>query len=153
VTVAHDKKFFDTFMLVLGILIAIAVVLYVLARIVAKDTQVAEVQASPEMRRAINERIAPIAKIAVAGQDNSALAPAKPAAGAQQDLGGEEVFNRACTAPESQGRRRSATPQPGDRALRKAPTRCTNTRSKASRAAPASCHRRAAQPTFRTSRS
>jgi hypothetical protein len=98
VTVAHDKKFFDTFMLVLGILIAIAVVLYVLARIVAKDTQVAEVQASPEMRRAINERIAPIAKIAVAGQDNSALAPAKPAAGAQQDLGGEEVFNRACTA-------------------------------------------------------
>jgi cytochrome c5 len=103
VTVAHDKKFFDTFMLVLGILIAIAVVLYVLARIVAKDTQVAEVQASPEMRRAINERIAPIAKVAVAGQDNSALAPAKPAGGAQQDLGGEEVFNQACTACHGAG--------------------------------------------------
>jgi cytochrome c5 len=103
VTVAHDKKFFDTFMLVLGILIGIAVVLYVLARIVAKDTQVAEVQASPEMRRAISERIAPIAKIAVAGQDNSALAPAKPAAGAQQDLSGEEVFNQACNACHGAG--------------------------------------------------
>jgi len=103
VTVAHDKKFFDTFMLVLGILIAIAVVLYVLARIVAKDTQVAEVQASPEMRRAINERIAPIAKIAVAGKDNSALAPAKPAATAQADLTGEEVFNRSCNACHGAG--------------------------------------------------
>ncbi|HJY42247.1 MAG TPA: hypothetical protein VJ303_13445, partial [Steroidobacteraceae bacterium] len=72
-TVAPDKKFFDTFMLVLGILVGIAVILYILARIVASDTQVAEVQSSPEMRRAINERIAPIAKVAVSGQDNSAL--------------------------------------------------------------------------------
>ena len=66
-TVAHDKKFFDTFMLVLGILIGIAVILYVLARIVASDTQELEVKESPEMRRAINERIAPVAKVAVAG--------------------------------------------------------------------------------------
>ncbi len=102
-TVAPDKKFFDTFMLVLGILVAIAVVLYVLARIVASDTQVAEVQASPEMRRAINERIAPIAKVAVSGQDNSALAAPKAAAGPQPDLGGEEVFNRACTACHGAG--------------------------------------------------
>lgn len=102
-TVAHDKKFFDKFMLVLGVLIGIAVVLYVLARIVASDTQEAEVQASPEMRRAINERIAPIAKVAVSGQDNSALEPPKQAAGPQQDLGGEEVFNQACVACHGAG--------------------------------------------------
>jgi len=103
VTVAHDKKFFDTFMLVLGILIGIAVVLYVLARMVASDTQEAEVQASPEMRRAINERIAPIAKVALAGEDNSALEPPKQAAGPQPDLGGEEVFNQACVACHGAG--------------------------------------------------
>jgi cytochrome c5 len=103
VTVAHDKKFFDTFMLVLGILIGIAVILYVLARIVASDTQVAEVQASPEMRRAINERIAPIAKVAVSGQDNSALEPPKQAAAATADLGGEEVYNSACVACHGAG--------------------------------------------------
>jgi cytochrome c5 len=103
VTVAHDKKFFDTFMLVLGILIGIAVVLYVLARMVASDTQEAEVQASPEMRRAINERIAPIAKVALAGEDNSALNPPQQAASAQQDLGGEEVFNQACVACHGAG--------------------------------------------------
>ncbi|HET9447357.1 MAG TPA: c-type cytochrome [Steroidobacteraceae bacterium] len=102
-TVAHDKKFFDTFMLVLGILIGIAVILYVLARIVASDTQELEVKESPEMRRAINERIAPVAKVAVAGADNSALEPPKQAAAAQADLGGEEVFNQACVACHGAG--------------------------------------------------
>ncbi len=101
-TVAHDKKFFDTFMLVLGILVGIAVILYVLARVVASDTQVAEVQASPEMRRAINERIAPVAKVAVSGQDNSALEPPKQAA-AQADLGGEEVYKQSCQACHGAG--------------------------------------------------
>jgi cytochrome c5 len=104
VTVAHDKKFFDTFMLVLGILIAIAVVLYVLARIVASDTQVANVQGGPEMKRAILERIEPIAKVAVAGQDNSALTkPQQAAAGPAPDLAGEEVYNSACVACHGAG--------------------------------------------------
>jgi cytochrome c5 len=103
VTVAHDKKFFDTFMLVLGLLVGIAIILYVLARVVATDTQVAEVQASDEMRRAINDRIKPIAKVAVSGQDNSALEPAKPAAAALADLGGEEVFKQTCAACHGAG--------------------------------------------------
>jgi cytochrome c5 len=103
VTVAHDKKFFDMFMLVLGILVGIAVLLYILARVVASDTQEAEVQASPEMRRAINERIAPVAKVAVAGQDNSALEPPQQAAGPAVDLDGEEVFKRSCLACHGAG--------------------------------------------------
>jgi cytochrome c5 len=114
VTVAHDKKFYDTFMLVLGILIGIAVVLYVLARIVASDTQEAEVQASPEMRRAINERIAPVAKVAVSGQDNSALEPPKQAAAAAAELPGEEVFKRACQACHGAGV--AGAPKVGDTA-------------------------------------
>ncbi|HEY7638317.1 MAG TPA: c-type cytochrome [Steroidobacteraceae bacterium] len=102
-TVAHDKKFFDTFLLVLGILVGIAIILYVLARVVASDTQVAEVQASPEMKRAINDRIKPYAKVAVSGQDNSALEPPKPAAAATADLAGEEVFKQTCTACHGAG--------------------------------------------------
>ena len=105
-------------------------------------------QASPEMRRAINERIAPVAKVAVvgpgqlrAGRRRSRL-PAR-----QQDLGGEEVFNMACMACHGAGV--AGAPKFGDaaawgRASRRAPTRCTSTRSKASRARPASCRRRAA---------
>ena len=92
----HDRKFFDTFMLVLGILIAIAAGLYVLARVISARTQEQHVLADPAMRAAVEERIAPVAKLAIAGRDNSALAPAQPAQAAPAaDLGGEEVYNMA----------------------------------------------------------
>jgi len=104
VTAEHDKKFFDTFMLVLGILIAITGGLYLLARVVSAETQEQHVLADPAMRAAVNERIKPVAKVAIAGQDNSALAPAQTAAAAPaKDYGGEEVFNMACMACHGAG--------------------------------------------------
>jgi cytochrome c5 len=104
VTAEHDRKFFDTFMLVLGILIFIAAGLYVLARVVSANTQEQHVLSDPAMKAAVAERIAPVAKVAVAGQDNSALAPAQTAAAAPAaDLGGEEVYNMACVACHGAG--------------------------------------------------
>jgi cytochrome c5 len=104
VSAAHDKKFFNTFMLVLGILIAIALGIYVFARSVAVDTQEAHVQADPAMQAAVNDRLQPVAKLAVSGQDNSALAPAKAEAAAPAaDMGGEQVFNMACVACHGAG--------------------------------------------------
>ena len=101
---AHDKKFFDTFMLVLGLLIAVTGGLYVLARSVAADTQEAHVLADPAMRAAVNERIKPVAKLAVAGQDNSALAPAQAAPAAPvADLAGDAVYTMACVACHGAG--------------------------------------------------
>jgi cytochrome c5 len=116
VTAAQDKKFFDTFMLVLGVLVGIAVVLYVLARIVASHTQEVNIHEDPAMQAAITERIEPVAKVAVAGRDNSALAPAqsqKPAAAAE-DLGGEAVFNTTCMACHGAGV--AGAPKMGDKA-------------------------------------
>jgi cytochrome c5 len=104
VTAEHDRKFFDTFMLVLGILIFIAAGLYVLARVVSASTQEQHVLSDPAMKAAVAERIAPVAKVAVAGQDNSALAPAQAAEAAPAaDLGGEEVYNMACVACHGAG--------------------------------------------------
>ena len=104
VTAEHDRKFFDTFMLVLGILMLIAAGLYVLARIVAADTQEAHVLQDPAVKAAVAERIKPVTKLAVAGKDNSALAPAQPAqTAAAADLGGEEVYNMACVACHGAG--------------------------------------------------
>ncbi len=101
---AHDKKFFNTFMLVLGVLILIAIGLWILARNVAVDTQEANIHSDPAMQAAVNERIAPVAKVAISGQDNSALAPAKAEAAAPAaDLGGEEVYNMACVACHGAG--------------------------------------------------
>lgn len=118
-TAKHDKKFFDTFMLVLAVLIGIAVVLYILARIVASNTQEQNVQADPAMKAAINERIAPVAKLAVAGQDNSALAASqKSDARPAPELPGEEVYKTACVACHGAGV--AGAPKFGDAAVWKA---------------------------------
>ena len=149
VTAAHDKKFFDTFMLVLGILIGIAILLYVLARIVASDTQEADVQASPEMRPRDQ-------RAHRAGREGGGRGPGQLGAGAGRSAAAAAQPTWAAkkcstwpawpaTAPVSPAHRSSATRPRGDRASRRAPTRCTSTRSKASRARPASCRRRAAR--------
>lgn len=101
---AHDKKFFNIFSLVLGILILIALAIWMLARNVAVDTQEIHVQQDPAMQAALNDRIAPVAKLAVSGQDNSALAAAKPQAAAPAaELSGEETYNMACVACHGAG--------------------------------------------------
>ena len=56
------------------------------------------------MRRAINERIAPIAKVAVVGTGQLRAGSRRRRLPApQQDLGGEEVFNMACVACHGAG--------------------------------------------------
>jgi cytochrome c5 len=110
VSAEHDKKFFDTFMLVLGILLAVTAGLYVLARGVAARTQEEQVLTDPFVKAAVLERIQPVRKLAVAGKDNSALAPPQQnsSAGAgpseaAKDLKGEEVFAMACVACHGSG--------------------------------------------------
>jgi cytochrome c5 len=104
----HDRHFFDTFMLVLGILIAIAVVLYFLSKVVGGRTQVAQLHEDPAFQQGIESRIEPFGRVAIAGQDNSALEAAEPPAAMQtaavkEDLSGEEVYNMACVACHGQG--------------------------------------------------
>ena len=100
---AHDRKFFDTFMLVLGVLIGITALLYLVARVIAANTQEQHVLEDPAMKAAVSERIAPIAKLAIAGQDNSALAPQQETAAPAEDLAGEAVYNMACVACHGAG--------------------------------------------------
>lgn len=112
---AHDNKFFNVFSIVLGILILVAGGIYALAQLVADNTQVPQVQADPAMRAAILDRIAPVAKLAVAGKDNSALAVAKPVAAAPAaELAGDEVYNMACVVCHGAGV--AGAPKFGDKA-------------------------------------
>jgi cytochrome c5 len=110
VSAAHDKKFFDTFMMVLGILVAITVGIYILSRSVSARTQEQHVLADPLVTAAVAERIQPVRKLAVAGKDNSALAPPGGAAGESasapapaQDMSGQEVFAMACVVCHGSG--------------------------------------------------
>jgi len=104
VSAEHDRTFFDTFMLVLGLLVAIAIGLIVLSRIVAGNTSARHQQEDPVFLQEVASRIAPVARVAVAGEDNAALNPpvATPAAGAA-DLAGEDVYNQACFACHGAG--------------------------------------------------
>ncbi len=100
----HDRTFFDTFMLVLGILFAVTLVLLGLARVISGRSVEAQLQDDPVYQRELLERIEPVARVAVAGQDNSALEPQTPApAAAAADLVGEEVYNQACVACHGAG--------------------------------------------------
>lgn len=112
---SHDKHFFDTFMLVLGILIGIAIVLIFIARGVAAKTQVAYVANEAGVQKATTERLTPVAKVAISGADNSALEPPKPAITvAAADLKGEQVFAQACNACHGAGI--AGAPKYGDKA-------------------------------------
>jgi len=115
VSASHDRKFFDTFMLVLGILLGITVALIILARIIAANTSVAHKQTDPVFLQEVARSIAPVARVAVAGQDNAALAPpaAEPVAVAE-DLPGETVYSQACVACHGAGI--AGAPKFGDKA-------------------------------------
>src|SRR5262245_34921181 len=102
-------------MLVLGILFAVTLVLLGLARVISGRSFQAHLADDPVYQRELLSRIEPVAKVAVAGQDNSALEPEQPAAAAAAaDLGGEDVFNQACVACHGQGV--AGAPKFGDKA-------------------------------------
>jgi cytochrome c5 len=116
---SHDRTFFDTFMLVLGILLGVTIGLIIIARIIAANTSLAHKAEDPMFVQQLESRIRPVAQVAVAGQDNSALAPAAPAgapaaAVAAADLTGEQVYNQACVACHGAGV--AGAPKLGDKA-------------------------------------
>lgn len=125
-TASHDRKFFDTFMLVLGILVGVAIALIILARLIAANTSVPAHREDPLAQKEVVSRIAPIARVAVAGQDNSTLAApaaapaaaggAAPAAAtaAGADLTGDQAFGQVCTACHTAGI--AGAPKVGDKA-------------------------------------
>ncbi len=154
----HDRKFFDTFMLVLGILIGIAILLYVLARIIASDTQEKHVITDPVNQAVVAERIAPVAKVGGRGPGQlGAGAGSGGGRGAGQGTGRRgSVQHGLHGLPRCRCRRRAEVRRQGRRGRRISPrasTPCTSTRSKASRAAPVSCRRRVAARIWPTSRS
>jgi cytochrome c5 len=115
VSAEHDRKFFDTFMLILGILAAITIGLMMLAGMISDRTAKRFHDEDPRKVQETLVRIAPVARVAVAGQDNSALAPpaAAPTAAAV-DLPGDQVYQQVCTACHGAGV--AGAPKTGDKA-------------------------------------
>jgi cytochrome c5 len=116
----QDTHFFNVFSLVIGLLVAITIVLFALARIVASHTQEAQVLSEPDYSKSVAGRIEEPAHEAVAGRDNSALAikvdtaAAAGSAAPAMPKSGTEVFEQTCSVCHAQGI--AGAPKAGDKA-------------------------------------
>jgi cytochrome c5 len=116
----NDTHFFNVFSVVLGILITFAILMFALARYVGKHEQVPQVLDEPMMRSSVQARIAPPVRVAVAGQDNTALKivpvanPNAAVAVLATYKNGTEVFEGTCKACHGAGI--AGAPKAGDAA-------------------------------------
>jgi cytochrome c5 len=109
---SHDNHFFDTFMLVLGILVLISFGLYFGASAISSRTQETEVLSDPLLQASIAERIQPVGKVAISGADNSAVEE-KVVAIELKEMPGEQVYSTVCVACHGSGL--AGAPKAGDK--------------------------------------
>jgi cytochrome c5 len=115
---SSDTQFFNSFSLVLGILVAFAIVLFAVARSVGESHQREGVLLDALHIKDMQKNIEPFAKVAIAGKDNSALAalsaPKADAPAAVVPATGEAAFNQVCSACHGAGI--NGAPKVGDKA-------------------------------------
>jgi len=117
----QDTHFVNVFSMVIGLLVAIAIVLFALARYVASRTQDLQVLTEADYARNVAARLHPPSEEAVAGKDNSAIAikaEGAAAAGSAQTAAlpkdGTELFEQTCSVCHGQGI--AGAPKAGDKA-------------------------------------
>jgi cytochrome c5 len=97
----QDQSFFNTFMVVIGSLIAVTIFLIILGRYIGDQTQVQWVKNDPAYVAGVAERLTPPGKAGLPGDEPEAVAvvaSADPAAPPAAKLTGEQVYNVACFA-------------------------------------------------------
>ena len=93
---SHDRKFFDTMSLVLGLLAVFILVVYFVARAIIEETQNVFVKEDPTYQAELAKRIAPVARVSIAGLSDGAGEPEPvPVAAA---MSGEDIYNSSCVA-------------------------------------------------------
>jgi cytochrome c5 len=115
---SSDTQFFNSFSVVLGILIVFAIILFGVARSMGADTQGEAVLLEPLHLKDVRDNIAPFAHVAIAGKDNSALTisatPAGAGPAADVPTTGEQAFTKVCSACHATGI--NGAPKIGDHA-------------------------------------
>ena len=113
----QDSHFFNNFSLVLGFLVDVTIGLFVFARHVGASSQAKQVTNDPRYVASVEERLKPVANVAVAGQDNSNLKIEAPAGAAMPAASvpknGTEAYETACIACHGAGI--AGAPKVGDK--------------------------------------
>ncbi len=114
----QDSHFFNTFSVVIGLLVVITISLIAFARSIGGPFEEAKISADAAMNAQVAGRTAPAGAVAVAGADNTALAiksddGAAPAALALPK-NGEETYKAVCSACHAAGI--AGAPKVGDKA-------------------------------------
>ena len=113
----QDTHFVNTFSMVIGLLVLIAIGIIVLARTVAAHTQETDSIEQRDFAKSVAMRIEPLSQEAVVGQDNSAMA-IKPDAPAGSGVvlpipkDGAQVYEQVCSACHGLGI--AGAPKAGD---------------------------------------
>lgn len=115
----HDQRFFDVFILVIGILVAFAIGLVILAREIGAETQVKWARETPAYGKAVEARLQPVGTAALPGEEGVGAAAtgataSTAAAPVAAPLSGPQVFNQACNACHGAGI--AGAPKNGDKA-------------------------------------
>jgi cytochrome c5 len=116
----QDRKFFDTFMLILGGMLGLTVLIY----FIASDINQALADQAHETEFAENRQMArlqPVGQVQIAGQAGTAAPQPAPApqtaaapAAAKQDIDGQAIYQNACVACHGAGV--AGAPKVGDTA-------------------------------------
>lgn len=106
---SHDRKFFDTFMLIIGALVLFSVAMIVLSEMVGGRTQEAFISEDPAVIGMIEEQIQPFGTVAIAGDETAPVVAPPPMAEAPvavvvaEKVSGEDVYNSACAVCHTAG--------------------------------------------------
>lgn len=114
----QDDHFFNTFSVVIGGLVALAIVLIFIARSIGYPFEQARIEDDQKMAEVVDSHIAPLGQLAVVGQDNSGMEikTANEDAGPALALpaNGQETFKAVCSACHAAGI--AGAPKAGDHA-------------------------------------
>ena len=101
----HDQHFFDTFLLIIGILAALAFVSYWIASDIAEATPGAYDRGGPVQEKVIDQRLAPVGDVQISGNSSSqaqTVAASKPAASSARKTG-KQIWEGTCSACHATG--------------------------------------------------
>jgi cytochrome c5 len=115
----QDTHFVNTFSMVIGLLVLVAIGIIALARVVAAHTQETDTVEQRDFATSVASRIEPLSQEAIVGQDNTAMA-IKPDAPAGTGVvlpipkDGAQVYEQVCSACHGLGI--AGAPKAGDAA-------------------------------------